>query len=154
MKSSASPAQTSVVLRVYDRRAGYATQAFAIDVAGGNFAPVVAELEPEYTRREGEPFEVGLFPLDPEGAAILQWADRRPPGAVFDAESNVFSWAPGFDAAGVYEGVTLYASDGVNTVSRSFRITVEPENGAIVLSSRPGLGVELEDAKIERRVDL
>jgi hypothetical protein len=55
-----SPAQVTVVARVYDHRAGYATQAFAIDVAGGNIAPVVAEREPEYTLREGEPFEIGL----------------------------------------------------------------------------------------------
>ena len=31
---------------------------------------------------------------------------------------------------------------------------VEPENGSIVLHTRPGLGVELDDAKIERRVEI
>ncbi|MCC6177518.1 MAG: mandelate racemase/muconate lactonizing protein [Chloroflexi bacterium] len=31
---------------------------------------------------------------------------------------------------------------------------VEPERGAIVLSSRPGLGVELDESKIETRVEL
>ncbi|MCW9030601.1 MAG: putative Ig domain-containing protein, partial [Gammaproteobacteria bacterium] len=136
--TSESPAQASVVLRVYDQRGGYATQAFAIDVAGGNQAPDLAVLDTEYLLTEGKLFEIGLFPIDAEGDVVLQWADTLPPGASFDNERKVLSWTPGYNAAGIYEGVTLYASDGVNVLKREIRLIVEQGNAAPILTKVSG----------------
>ena len=83
-----SPAQVSVVLRVYDRRGGYDEQSFIIDVAGGNRAPDVAPLADEYVLTEGQPFSIGLFAQDPDFDALHYFADNLPPGATSTSSSN------------------------------------------------------------------
>jgi hypothetical protein len=77
---------------VYDSRSGYATQAFAIDVAGGNRAPTVADLQSEYAAVE-VPFGIGLLAVDPEGNPLTYWARiYRPALTSTPAERAI--WVP------------------------------------------------------------
>ncbi len=125
--ADASPIASAVLLAV-DRRGARATQQFSIHVAGANRPPVAIEVQPQYSLREGEPFELGWSATDPDGQLVSLWADRLPPGASFDAAPQVLTWTPGFQAAGVYSDVRLLASDGDHTVSRTVTLSVANAN--------------------------
>ena len=47
--------------------------------------------------------ETTLSAFDPEGAALIYWADNLPPGATFDARQNALVWTPDGTAAGRYD---------------------------------------------------
>jgi hypothetical protein len=97
----ASPEQASVVLRVYDRRGGFAEQAFAIDVAGVNLPPVLARgLPSAYALREGKAFSLTFTAEDPERQHLVYYADNLPAGAVFDVDRQTLQWLPDYNAAG------------------------------------------------------
>ena len=53
LPSARSPASASVLLRAYDSRGGFDTQAFVIEVAGANRPPVVSELPSEIEGKDG-----------------------------------------------------------------------------------------------------
>jgi len=129
-----SAAQTSVVLRVYDSRGGYATQAFVIEVTGGNFAPVLSTLTGDISAREGFGIVIPVTAFDPEGHALSVWVDNLPSGAAYDAATGAIVWMPGYESAGIYENVTVYASDGLQIVCRSFRLIVLPANSTPTLA--------------------
>ncbi len=133
----ASPEQASVVLRVYDRRGGFAEQAFAIDVTGTNLPPQIAGLPAGFALREGELFSLLVSADDPERQHIVYYADNLPPGAVFDPDSQTLQWLPGYDAAGVYPDVSVVASDGLNRTVASFTLTVEQGNQTPTLRNIP-----------------
>ena len=58
----------------------------------------------------GETVEFSVVAYDPNGALLQYWADI-PKGAVFDKESNLFSWKPTTDQGGYYWAV-FHASNG------------------------------------------
>jgi hypothetical protein len=111
-----SQEKTSVVLRVYDTRGAYATQAFVIETAGANRAPVL-ELPTSVRLIEGQPFTLPITAADPEGRPLSYAANGLPPGARFDSQRAVFEWTPGYDAAGDYRNLSFTVSDGINTVT-------------------------------------
>ena len=125
LPQAGTPAQASAVVRAYDARGGSATQAFAIDVVGGNRAPAMDQLPAVINLREGRSFSLFINSYDPDGEAVSYFADRLPPGATFDSKRAMFEWTPGFDQAGEYGDVRFYVSDGTNTVSRSVKFVVD-----------------------------
>jgi YD repeat-containing protein len=131
--TNTSPEQASVILRVYDGRGGFASQEYTITVAGVNRAPTLAPVSTTVNGREGKPLEISLTATDADGDALVYWADNLPPGAVFDPASNALTWTPGFDAAGTYQDVRLFVSDGIHEVSRSFTLIIAPGNQAPAL---------------------
>ena len=63
-------------------------------------------------------------------------AANLPEGAVFDPESQTFTWTPAYDQAGVYEGIRFAViDDGLlpREVSQSITITVNDINRPPVL---------------------
>ncbi len=128
--TAASPAQVSVVLRAYDTRGGHSTQAFAIDVAGGNRAPDVMAVPAVHRIAEGEAFSFTLSASDPDGDALSVFAEDLPAGAFFDNQTATFDWTPAQGQAGEYPPVSFHVTDGVNTVVRTVRFIVTPENAA------------------------
>ena len=132
-----SAATAAVVLRVFDTRGASSTQAFGIDVAGGNHAPRLSGLQPHYTLREGEFLRIAFDAFDSDGQTIGLAADNLPPGLVFDAVGRVIEWLPGFGAAGIYRDLRILASDGRLTTQASIQITVLPANAPPELSSVP-----------------
>src|SRR5262249_28776788 len=95
-----------------------------------NRAPELDELPTQLSGQEGQPLALTVFASDPDGDALLFWADHLPPGAIFDPAQRTFSWTPGFQAAGTYQDVRLVVSDGVNQVSGSVRLVIAPGNQA------------------------
>ncbi len=126
LPTSQNAAQNAVLLHAYDRRGGRAVQEFSVNVAGGNRAPLVGAIPASLTVAEGVPLTLPLPVTDPDGDALVYWANGVPPGAVFYPLSGILTWTPGGDAAGTYEDITLCASDGVNTVRAVVDILVLP----------------------------
>ncbi|MCU0870895.1 MAG: putative Ig domain-containing protein, partial [Pirellulaceae bacterium] len=124
LPTSAHAAENAVILHAYDRRGGRAVQEFSVNVAGGNRAPLVGDIPASRTVAEGVPLTLPLSVSDPDGDTLVYWASDLPPGAVFYPQSGILSWTPGGDSAGTYKGVTLCASDGVNTVRAVVEILV------------------------------
>ena len=108
--SEASPVENEAVLRIYDRRGGYAERTFSIEVAGGNHAPSVDALQASYTLVEGLPFELTLTAADADFDYLIYFADNLPPGAIFDPARRSFIWQPGYNSAGIYRDCLLYTS--------------------------------------------
>ncbi len=136
LPTAASPAQSSVVLRAYDTRGGFATRAFAIDVAGGNRAPSL-DLPPTVRLVEGQPFALPMIAADPEGTLLSYAVDLLPPGARFDPVRQLLEWTPASDQAGTYRGVRFTVTDSTNTTVRIVDFIVDPVNAAPVLRGIP-----------------
>ncbi len=134
LPGAAAQAQTPVVLHAYDTRGGLAVQSFTIAVEGGNHAPVLAELPERVTGAEGQPLEMILPVVDPDGDTLAAWVDALPPGAVFDSMTLRFSWTPDFESAGTFEDVTFHFSDGVNEVSAAITFAIAPGDRGPVLT--------------------
>ncbi len=62
---------------------------------------------------EGSALSFGVEATDPDGDALAYSASNLPAGASFDAETQQFSWTPGYTQAGEYT-VTFTASDGTH----------------------------------------
>ena len=91
---------------------------------------MLSTLTGDVTAQEGFGIVIPVAAVDPEGHALSVWADNLPPGAVYDPTIGAIVWMPGYESAGIYENVTVYASDGLQIVSRSFRLVVLPGNSA------------------------
>jgi cysteine-rich repeat protein len=85
------------------------------------------------------------------GGAITWSATNLPPGATFDAAAARLSWRPSFTAAAQLPySISITATDGVVSVSRTQSITVTNTNRAPLLSTLPSSpvsvrgGVDLE----------
>jgi hypothetical protein len=130
-------AHADILLRAYDTRGGFAEQRFALEVAGADAAPQMAQGQISIDLTEGQMFELPILATDPEGRALSYYADQLPPGAVFDAQTALFSWTPGFDQAGEYIGVHFFVTDGVNTVQQVVNFIVHPANAAPQLAGVP-----------------
>ncbi|PNY36139.1 hypothetical protein C2E31_14500 [Rhodopirellula baltica] len=116
-------------LRAYDARGAYKRQTWTVDVSGANRAPIVAPIGDVFAT-EGDLIEIPVSAFDPDGDDLFYFADRLPPGAVFDWYSQMLRWRPDGSAAGVYEDVTLIASDGFVESSVSFEIVIAANNVA------------------------
>src|SRR5664280_3693850 len=66
--------------------------------------------------------------LSSSSAASDVYKRQLPAGATFDARSRTLTWTPAGTQPGIYPGVRVTASDGVNDTTQSFTITVRPGN--------------------------
>lgn len=119
-------AQAPVVLHVYDEHGGRAEQAFVIDVAGGNQAPVLGAIPSLVRGVEGQPIELQLPVFDPDDDSLAAWGDNLPPGAAFDPIGLIFTWTPDFASAGTYRDVVFHFSDGTNHVTSVIEFAIAP----------------------------
>ena len=124
--TKASPAVATVRLHVYDARGGLAEQVFNIDVACGNHVPQLGSLPVTLIRAEGQTLAFRIEGSDQDNDALVFWADNLPPGARFDSVNRTFTWAPGYEAAGTYENVRFFVSDGISQDSHALMILVSP----------------------------
>ncbi len=152
--SRAAKESTTFEVRAYDGRNGYRSQTWTVDVQGVNTAPVMAPVVgevantlsssinrrladaiPQIVVREGDLLSIPISASDVDGDRLFYWADRLPPGATFDAQFNAIRYRPGSSAAGRYERVTAYASDGIAIVNTTFEIVVTNRNTAPSLAA-------------------
>src|SRR5664279_3091564 len=83
---------------------------------------------PNQTVTAGQTLQVTFSAVDPQGLPITYWLDNLPAGATFDAPSRTLTWTPAGTQPGIYPGVLITASDGVNATTQSFTIIVKPGN--------------------------
>ncbi len=117
----------SFEVRAIDASGGYARQTWIVGVSGLNQPPVLVTV-PDQTVTAGQTLHVTFSAVDPEGGTLAYWVDNLPAGATFDARSRTLSWTPGGLQPGIYPGVRVTASDGINDTTQSFTITVKPGN--------------------------
>ncbi|QGZ92576.1 CARDB domain-containing protein [Microcystis aeruginosa] len=145
--TATSAVETPVTLRVYDSRGGYGTQSFKIKVEGGNHKPILQPLPTQIEGQEGESLQIGIAAIDEDNNPLIFWADNLPGGAVFDGTKGLLTWTPDYEAAGIYENVTFFVSDGLETVSQSTQIRIAPINQAPTLI-RPSDRIVREGDKV------
>lgn len=107
-----------------------------IRVEQANRAPSLTEIT-DKTFREGDYLSFSVNAVDPDGDPITYSAGNLPPGAGFDAANRTLFWQPTFAQAGVYNGVTVTASDGRLSDVEFFNITVYNVNRNPFLLSIP-----------------
>ncbi len=143
--TKANPAETPFELRAYDARGAYRRQQWIVDLTGANRAPVVSPIDDQLFT-EGDLIEIPVSAFDPDGDDLFYFADHLLPGAVFDAFGQALRWRPGGNDAGVYDNVTLIASDGFVESSVSFQLVVANKNVAPELSPIPARTINEGDA--------
>ncbi len=149
--TATSAVETPVTLRVYDSRGGYGTQSFKIKVEGGNHKPILQPLPTQIEGQEGESLQIGIAAIDEDNNPLIFWADNLPGGAVFDGTKGLLTWTPNYEAAGTYENVTFFASDGSEIVSQSTQIRIAPTNQAPTLI-RPSDRIVREGDKVRMQL--
>src|SRR5262249_48276301 len=126
------PALSPVILQVFDALGGHATQAFFVNVEGGNRAPIWEQIPGTIRGREGQPLQLFVRAADPDGDRLLFQVEGLPPGAVFDPDQRVLTWTPDFASAGTYD-VRFSASDGVQEAFLSTTLLIAPVDAPPVL---------------------
>ena len=122
--SALDAANTEIVVRVQDSRGGVATRNSNC-LSSAATTPRWLMLIRDITLKEGESLSLPIIAADADGDALTLVIRNLPAGAVFNAASGILSWTPGYDQAGVYQNITVVASDGKTTVSKHFNLTVE-----------------------------
>ena len=144
--TAATPDLAAVVLQVYDAAGAHDTQTFAINVAGGNHAPVFDALPAEVPGQEGEPLEIPVERSRPRRrpARLL----GRPPAAGRRLRRDTArpGLDPGAGAAGTYQDVTFAVSDGLVTVRQTVNVVIAPALPPPSLLAPPDVNVREGDA--------
>ncbi len=117
-------AREAVLIEAFDTRGAVTLQRFLLDVDQGNRPPVFLAVPTEVEGKEGQAMEFSVVVSDPDHDNLTVWADNLPPGATFDATTRLFSWVPGYDAAGSYPDVRFYAGDGISVTSVAITLLV------------------------------
>ena len=95
-----------------------------------NFSPVLDAVGTQYVN-EGQLLEFTLSATDPDADDILTFsAGSLPSGANLDSETRLFSWTPGFDAAGGYSVSFAVTDDGSPNLTNSKTATIIVVNTA------------------------
>src|SRR6266568_2814169 len=111
------------------------SRSMRIVVRTANAAPVLAPIGGRQLS-EGQPFELHLLAVDPDGDVVTYAAADLPPGALFDAQTGVLRWTPHMFQAGDYN-VSFSVTDGNKSASETVRLTVQNVNQAPILAYMP-----------------
>jgi len=84
---------------------------------------------------EGQTLTFTLSATDADNDQLTYSASNLPTGASFDANTQIFTWTPGFGSAAVYPDILFIVSDGTDQVSEPITITVGDVNRVPVLAS-------------------
>ncbi|MGB6300739.1 MAG: putative Ig domain-containing protein, partial [Rivularia sp. (in: cyanobacteria)] len=117
-------------------------QTFNINVRNSNTAPQlnpIPNLSPEgiLTIKEAETFELQLLATDSDNDTITYLAKNLPQNASLDAKTGLLTWKPDYSQAGIYENITIIATDGNKRSEKTFSIEVENTNRAPVIVPLP-----------------
>ena len=126
--TTAVAAENDVLLYALDASGGWTPHRWTIVVDGGNRAPAWTDVPADATMSENQVLRFTVAAADPDDDPLVLWADRLPPHAHFDGSSGTLVWRPRANAAGTYRDITLFASDGVNTIRHSFDLRVADAN--------------------------
>ncbi|MEO7623055.1 MAG: Ig domain-containing protein, partial [Gallionella sp.] len=127
---------SEIVVRVQDSRGGVALKRFTLNVAGGNFAPLIDPIS-DFTLTEGQSLALPISASDANGDSLTVTFKNLPNGASFNAATGILNWTPSYDQAGVYKDITVIVSDGKSTISEIFNVTVEQGYAKPLLGAMP-----------------
>ncbi len=91
--------------------ARYDYEDITIFVRDLNLPPILESIGDKIVA-ELSPLEFTVVANDPEGDELIYSATNLPQGAVFDADTQIFTWTPGSRQSGSYENVRFQVSDG------------------------------------------
>ncbi|MBF2017367.1 MAG: putative Ig domain-containing protein [Rivularia sp. T60_A2020_040] len=117
-------------------------QTFNIVVRNSNTAPVlnpIPNLTPEGTLKikEAETLELQLQATDGDGDTITYFATNLPPNASLNPETGLLTWTPNYTQSGIYDDITIIATDGNKQSTQTFSIVVENTNRSPVIIPLP-----------------
>jgi len=115
-----------------------------VDGTGGDYPPIFDEI-PDQEGDEGQELTFAVTATDQDAEDILTYsADDLPAGAIFDLETQTFTWTPDFDQAGEYD-VTFTVSDGRHTDTMDVHITINNVNRPPVFDQIPEQTIAEQD---------
>ncbi|MEM6471960.1 MAG: putative Ig domain-containing protein, partial [Planctomycetota bacterium] len=126
--TSEDDAETSVHVRMEDEDGSHTEHRFTIQVDGGNFSPTIRRLPSMLEGRELESLRFSAHASDRDLDRLTYYGENLPPGATVDSKTGEFIWTPGSQDAGAYFGVTLHATDGIQTVSTRTDLFIQSSN--------------------------
>ncbi len=85
------------------------------------------------TVREGDPIRFQIVASDPAGNPLTYSSNFVPGGVNIDPITGLFTWTPDFNQHGVY-AIPITVSNGTNSVTKTFTVTVLNVNAAPVFS--------------------
>ncbi len=98
-----------------------------IEVGAVNDAPVLDPIG-EKSVSEGQTLTFSISATDAEGDTLAFSAASLPTGAVFDTDTQTFTWTPGFDTAGNYPVLFSVTDNGTPPQSDSEEVTITVGN--------------------------
>ena len=116
-----------------------ASETVSIEVLNTNRAPVLEPIGNQSTA-ENQNLSFTISATDPDGDSLTYSAANLPSGATFDAQTQTFSWTPGFNDAGNYSDIEFTVIDSGSPMELDIElitITVGNVNRAPVIDN-PG----------------
>ncbi|MGB3653801.1 MAG: putative Ig domain-containing protein, partial [Rivularia sp. (in: cyanobacteria)] len=111
-------------------------QTFNIVVRNSNTAPVLNAIS-DLTIKEAETLELQLQATDADGDTITYFATNLPENASLNPETGLLKWTPNYTQAGIYDDITITATDGNKQSTQTFSIEVENTNRSPVIIPLP-----------------
>ena len=109
------------------------SETITITVVNINDPPVLSPIGNK-SGPEGALLTFALSATDPDGDEVTYSGNNLPAGASVDPNSGVFTWTPGFEQAGTYSSVGLFATDSFGLSTGCYiTITISNVNRAPVL---------------------
>ncbi|MCP4711283.1 MAG: hypothetical protein GY869_21900, partial [Planctomycetes bacterium] len=103
-------------------------EAITITVNNINRPPILAAIGSRVVA-EGQLLEFTISAIDPDGDDLVYAAANLPTGANFDPATQIFSWTPAYDQAGIYPDLEFTVTDDGDpnlSDSETITITVNP----------------------------
>jgi YD repeat-containing protein len=100
------------------------SETITLRVTNTNQSPILVPLHTQ-RGREGTELSFAIAAGDIDGDRLTFSATNLPAGALFDAQTRVFTWTPGYEQAGLYT-VTFTANDG--SLSDTMQVPIRIDN--------------------------
>jgi len=135
--SAAQLGLQAFVVRATDLGGLFAEQAFAVDVAAANDAPMITS-SPVVTATEGAPYAYDVEASDPDiGDALEYTLPLAPAGATIDPASGLIAWTPTGVQLGLRSFVVRATDLGGLFAEQAFDVDVAAANAAPAITSSP-----------------
>lgn len=96
-------------------------------IGNSNTTPTLTPIGAQ-TVKEGNTLSLNVSATDPDNDILTYSATGLPSGATFDAQTQIFTWTPGYSDAGTYNVTFTVTDDGEPIASTSETVTITVEN--------------------------
>ncbi|MGF1676258.1 MAG: putative Ig domain-containing protein, partial [Rivularia sp. (in: cyanobacteria)] len=112
------------------------TQTFNIVVRNNNTAPQLNPLT-NLTLKEAETLDLQLTATDSDGDKLTYTATNLPQNAFLNPETGLLKWTPNYTQSGIYDNITITATDGNFSSTQTLNIEVENTNRSPIIVPLP-----------------